>query len=49
MLNQVVFKGTFEIHPGANVLKINPNIANGIYVLSIEIAGKMVVQKIIKN
>jgi hypothetical protein len=49
MLNQLVFNETFEIHPGANVLKINPNITTGIYILRVTIAGKTVVQKIIKN
>ncbi len=49
MLNQVVFTGTFEINPGATILKIHPNIVCGIYILRVEIAGKMVVQKIIKN
>lgn len=49
MLNQEVYNGTFEIYSGATVLKIHPNIANGIYILRVEIAGKMIVQKIIKN
>ena len=49
MLNQLVFNETFEIHPGATILKIRPNIATGIYILRVEIAGKTVIQKIIKN
>lgn len=49
LLNQLVFDETFEIHPGANVLKINPNITTGIYILRVAIGGKTVVQKIIKN
>jgi hypothetical protein len=49
MLNQVVFNGTFEIQRGATILKIHPNITNGIYILRVEVAGKMVSQKIIKN
>jgi hypothetical protein len=49
MLNQLVFDGTFEMHSGANVLKINPNITTGIYILRVAIGGKTVVQKIIKN
>ncbi len=49
MLNQVVYKGTFEIHPGATALKIHPNLPNGVYIIRVEIANKMVVEKIIKN
>jgi hypothetical protein len=49
MLNQLVFTNTYEINPGATILKIHPNIASGIYILRVEIAGKIVVQKIIKN
>jgi hypothetical protein len=49
MLNQVVYNDSFEIHSGANALKIHPNITSGIYILRVEIADKMVVQKIIKN
>ncbi len=49
ILNQTVYSGTFEIDSGATVLKIHPNVANGMYFLRVEIAGKMVLQKIIKN
>ena len=49
MLNQVVYNDSFEIHSGANALKIHPNITSGIYILRVEIADKMVIQKIIKN
>ncbi|WP_269684051.1 LamG-like jellyroll fold domain-containing protein [Flavobacterium lacustre] len=49
MLNQVVYTGSFETQAGATVLKIHPNITSGIYILRVEIAGKIVLQKIIKN
>lgn len=49
MLNQVVYNDSFEIHSGANALKIHPNITSGIYILRVEIGDKMVIQKIIKN
>jgi hypothetical protein len=49
MLNQVVYTGSFETQAGTTVLKIHPNITSGIYILRVEIAGKIVLQKIIKN
>lgn len=49
MLNQLVLKETFKIQPGANVLKIHPNLTSGIYILRVAIADKVVIQKIIKN
>jgi hypothetical protein len=49
ILSQLVLKETFKIQPGANVLKIHPNLASGIYILRVAIADKVVIQKIIKN
>lgn len=49
MLNQLVYTSTSEINPGATILKIHPNIASGIYILRVEIAGKILVHKIIKK
>lgn len=49
MLNQLVYTGTFEVNAGTTVIKINPNLANGVYIIRVDIADKMILEKIIKN
>ena len=49
MLDQLVFIAAFETQPGSNVIKIHPNLPSGVYIIRVEIANKIVVQKIIKN
>lgn len=49
MLSQIVFEEAFKLNSEASVLKIHPTIASGVYLLQVQIAGKMVLQKIIKN
>jgi hypothetical protein len=48
LLGQEVYKKVSEITLGASVLKINPNLPAGIYIINIETADQMVMQKIIK-
>jgi hypothetical protein len=48
MLGQEVYKKVSEINLGASVLKINPNLPAGIYIINIETADQMEIQKIIK-
>jgi hypothetical protein len=49
MLSQVVFEDTFKINSDASVLKINPVIPSGVYLLQVQIKGKVITEKIIKN
>ncbi|SDX72735.1 LamG-like jellyroll fold domain-containing protein [Flavobacterium degerlachei] len=49
MLSQVVFVDTFKINSDAAVLKINPAITSGVYLLQLQINGKVIIEKIIKN
>lgn len=49
MFSQTVFENNFRIVAGANVLKIQPSIPSGVYILNIQIAGKIVTRKIIKH
>ena len=49
MLSQVVFEDTFKINSDAAVLKINPAITSGVYLLQLQINGKVIIEKIIKN
>lgn len=49
MLSQVVFEDTFKINLDASVLKINPAIPSGVYLLQVQIKGKVITEKIIKN
>ena len=49
MLSQVVFEDTFKINSDAAVLKINPAIPSGVYLLQLQINGKVITEKIIKN
>jgi hypothetical protein len=49
MFRQSVYENNFKIVAGANVLKIQPGVAPGVYILSIQIADKVVLRKIIKN
>ncbi|EIA09131.1 LamG domain-containing protein [Flavobacterium frigoris] len=49
MLSQIVFEDTFKINSDAAVLKINPAIPSGVYLLQLHIGGKIIIEKIIKN
>lgn len=48
LLGQEVYKKVSEINLGTSVLKINPNLPVGIYIINIETADQMEMQKIIK-
>jgi hypothetical protein len=47
-LGQELFNKVFEINFGASVLKLNPNLPAGIYIIHVASAGQVEVQKIIK-
>ncbi|MFC5285150.1 LamG-like jellyroll fold domain-containing protein [Pedobacter alpinus] len=49
MLNQKVYESDAKINAGNNVLKVQPNLAAGVYLLKLQIADKVIYQKIIKN
>lgn len=49
MFGQSVFEQTFKINAGANVLKVQPNVPSGAYLIQLKIADKVIHQKIIKN
>jgi hypothetical protein len=48
LLGQELFNKVFEINFGASVLKLNPNLPAGIYIIHVASAGQVEVQKIIK-
>jgi hypothetical protein len=48
LLGQELFNKVFEINFGASVLKLNPNLPAGIYIIHVATAGQVEVQKIIK-
>lgn len=48
LLGQELFNKGFEINFGASILKLNPNLPAGIYIINVAIAGQVEVQKIIK-
>ncbi|MGO4904523.1 LamG-like jellyroll fold domain-containing protein [Flavobacterium sp. W20_MBD1_R3] len=49
VLSQVVFEDTFKINSDASVLKISPAVPSGVYLLQVQIKGKVITEKIIKN
>jgi hypothetical protein len=49
ILGQIVFEDDFKINSDAAVLKINPAIPSGVYLLKLQISGKVIIEKIIKN
>jgi hypothetical protein len=49
MLSQMVYKNTFKINSEKNILKIQPAIPSGVYLLQLQIAGKTIIEKIIKH
>jgi hypothetical protein len=49
MFGQTVFEQTFKINAGANILKVQPNVPSGAYLIKLKIADKVIHQKIIKN
>jgi hypothetical protein len=49
MLSQNVFEHNFKINSDTAVLKINPAIPSGVYLLQLHIGGKIIIEKIIKN
>lgn len=48
MFGQVVFEKTAKINLGVNVLKVRPEVSAGSYLLKLQIADKVIFQKIIK-
>ncbi len=48
LLGQELFNKGFEINFGASILKLNPNLPAGIYIIHVATAGQVGVQKIIK-
>ncbi|MFM2439098.1 MAG: hypothetical protein RLZ16_95, partial [Bacteroidota bacterium] len=49
MLSQKVFENDFKIIAGPNVLKIQPNIPAGVYIVQVQIGEKVIFKKIIKH
>ncbi len=48
-LGQVVFETPANINPGTNMLKVQPNIPSGVYLLKLKMEDKVIYEKIIKN
>lgn len=49
MSSKVFYEKTFNVNAGANLLKMQPNIPTGAYVIRVQIGDKVVVNKIIKE
>jgi hypothetical protein len=49
MFGQTVFESTSKINVGTNILKVQPTVPAGSYILKIKMADKVIFQKIIKN
>ena len=49
MISQKVFETDFKIIAGANILKIQPNIPAGAYIVQVQIGERVVFEKVIKN
>jgi hypothetical protein len=49
MFGQTVFEQTFKIIAGANILKVQPDVPSGAYLLNLKVADKVIYEKIIKN
>lgn len=49
MNGQIVFDTNFNVNSGANILKFQPNVPTGAYVMIVQIDGKEIVNKIIKD
>ncbi|RTZ01666.1 T9SS type A sorting domain-containing protein [Flavobacterium sp. RSP49] len=49
ILGQIVFEDAFKINSDAAVLKISPAVPSGVYLLQVQIKGKVITEKIIKN
>jgi Concanavalin A-like lectin/glucanases superfamily/Secretion system C-terminal sorting domain len=46
---QIIYEKNFDVNAGTNVLKIQPNVPSGAYVMIVQIDGKEIVNKIIKD
>ena len=46
---QKLYDKNFNVTAGTNVLKVQPNVPTGVYLMSVEIDGKVIVNKIIKD
>lgn len=49
MLSRIVHESSAKINIGANVIKVQPNIPTGVYILKIQKGDRILFQKIIKN
>ena len=49
MLSRIVHESSIKINIGVNVIKVQPAIATGVYILKIKKGDKILLQKIIKN
>ena len=49
MFGQIVFEQNYQINEGANILKVQPNIPAGSYLVKLKIGEKVIQEKIIKN
>jgi hypothetical protein len=49
MLSKIVYESSAKTTIGANVIKVQPNIPTGVYILKIQKGDKILYQKIIKN
>lgn len=48
LLGQELYSKVFEINPGASILKLNPNLPSGVYIIHIVTDSQTETQKIIK-
>lgn len=49
LTSQLVFTKNMNIEPGESEIKISPNVAQGVYIMKIEVDGQITTTKIIKN
>lgn len=49
LTSQLLFTKKTEVQTGVNVITISPNVATGVYLLQIEMNGKSIMTKVIKN
>jgi fibronectin type 3 domain-containing protein len=48
-LGQKLYENTFHVNIGNNILKLQPNVPTGAYVIKVQIGDKVVSSKIIKD
>jgi hypothetical protein len=49
MLNQKVFETSVKVKVGDNLIKIQPNVSSGPYIVQVQMANKTIIKKIVKN